>query len=582
MKKAKMIFYKIIISLILIITLFNFSYINKSHAAVSSEFINGVSNLSGGIVSILITGYKLKFVGLGYGISLFTTRLANAWGINPDYADYAGSEANSDSLFITPLSIFFNKYYITDVNFFEIKNDMKDNVKILRSNVAKWFFIFRNIAAAALLVICIYVGLRMALATVAEQEAKYKKMLVDWVVSLVLIFVMQYIIIAIIMINEVLVKTLARAFTITGDGVSNIMLELGIKAVLPGVSSIGALLVYAALILMTMIFLITYISRMIKVGFLIVCSPMVTITYSIDRMGDGKAQSLTAWFKEFLYTVLIQPFHCILYYTFSSVAFELISGSWFNFAEYNYIVNGCFAVICLIFIFTAEKTIKHIFGFQDDGKASFAAGLATGMVAVNAIQKTGGGLRKSYNALQKGRVKLGKDLKDKNTLMGKFANSKAAEKIANSSIVQTPKNIASTVAKGSKELAENVSNAVNSTAAVQGLKGAIGGVKKTAGKFYYGKDANHKGLKDILEMRKKLPLSGLRMSHAIGTYAAMYSLLSGKGPMESYAMYEASKNASQELINSSNGRIAMGEAENVKRIIEEKVEESNEAIVEAN
>ena len=66
MKKAKMIFYKIIISLILIITLFNFSYINKSHAAVSSEFVNGVSNLSGGIVSILITGNKLKFVGLGY------------------------------------------------------------------------------------------------------------------------------------------------------------------------------------------------------------------------------------------------------------------------------------------------------------------------------------------------------------------------------------------------------------------------------------------------------------------------------------------------------------------------------------
>ena len=582
MKKVKMIVYKIIVSLILIITLFNFSYINKSHAAVSSEFVNGVSNLSGGIVSILITGYKLKLVGLGYAMSTITTRLANSWGKNPDYKDYAGSEANSDNLFITPLSIFFNKYYLTDINFFEIKDNMNDDIKVLRSNVAKWFYIFRNIAAAALLVICIYVGMRMALSTIAEQEAKYKKMLIDWVVSLVLIFVMEYIIIFVIMLNEVLVKTLARAFSITGDGVSNIMLELGIKAVLPGVSSLGALLVYSALVLMTIIFLITYITRMIKVGFLIVCSPMVTITYSIDRMGDGKAQSLAAWFKEFLYTVLIQPFHCILYYTFSSVAFELINGSWFDFAEYNYIVNGCFAVICLIFIFSAEKTIRHIFNFQDDGKASFAAGIATGMVAINAIQKTGGGLRKTYNSAVKGSAKLAENLKDKNTLLGKMANSKVATSISNSSFVRMPKNVVSSVADSSKNMLGNVANMVNDTAAVQGLKTAISGVKKTAGKFYYGKDENHKGLKDILEMRKKLPLSGLKMSHAIGTYAAMYSLLSGKGPMESFAMYESSKNASQELINSSNYRIAKGESDNVRKIIEEKVEQSNEAISEAN
>ena len=55
-----------------------------------------------------------------------------------------------------------------------------------------------------------------------------------------------------------------------------------------------------------------YIKRMLTVGFLIVIAPLITITYSIDKMGDGKSQALNAWLKEFIYNVLIQTFHCII------------------------------------------------------------------------------------------------------------------------------------------------------------------------------------------------------------------------------------------------------------------------------
>lgn len=48
----------------------------------------------------------------------------------------------------------------------------------------------------------------MALSTVASEEAKYKKMLVDWVTSLALLFVLHYIILLVININSALVKTL--------------------------------------------------------------------------------------------------------------------------------------------------------------------------------------------------------------------------------------------------------------------------------------------------------------------------------------------------------------------------------------
>jgi hypothetical protein len=42
------------------------------------------------------------------------------------------------------------------------------------------------------------------------------------------------------------------------------------------------------------------------VGFLILISPLITISYAIDKMGDGRAQALNNWFKEFIYNVIIQ------------------------------------------------------------------------------------------------------------------------------------------------------------------------------------------------------------------------------------------------------------------------------------
>ena len=48
-----------------------------------------------------------------------------------------------------------------------------------------------------------------------------------------------------------------------------------------------------------------YIKRMITVAFLILISPIITITYSIDKAGNGKAEAFSTWLREFLHNVLI-------------------------------------------------------------------------------------------------------------------------------------------------------------------------------------------------------------------------------------------------------------------------------------
>lgn len=292
--------------------------------------------------------------------------------------------------------ILFNESKLTSINFFEIDSTTPGAIQTIRVNVATWYYVLRNLAIVILLGILIYVGIRMAISTVASDEAKYKKMLKDWVVSLALLFVLHYIMIFTINFNNILVDVICKArdsindrtagsivnaiedvsgadLSHTYDNALNVFFSNSFSV---GFSSgFGSAIIYVILTGVTIIFLIMYIKRMLTIGFLIIISPLITITYSIDKMGDGKSQALNAWLKEFVFNVLIQPFHCIVYIVFADVAMDLVVGD-------RTLASAVLAIIMIIFIFTAEKVVKKIFNFQASslGEAIASAGaIATGM-----------------------------------------------------------------------------------------------------------------------------------------------------------------------------------------------------------
>ena len=132
----------------------------------------------------------------------------------------------------------------------------------------------------------------------------------------------------------------------------------------------GALIVYCFLVGMTAAFLLMYIKRMLTIGFLIVISPLITITYSIDKAKDGKAQALNTWFREFMVTVLIQPFHCIIYLIFISTVLNTLGTK-------ASLTTMILAIICMRFMWTAEGIVKNIFNLKDNSGLGdmIAAGL---------------------------------------------------------------------------------------------------------------------------------------------------------------------------------------------------------------
>lgn len=554
----KKIISKILIIFIVVVMMFEFILSsNVCNASVDLEnFINGATNLAGGIVSIIYWPKRITAVALSFVLDVLTAQLASESGVND-------SSGLADLFLITPFDIFFNKYKLLDVNFFDINGVASTTITYaFRTTVAQWYYAMRLIAITILMVILIYVGIRMVLSTTADDKAKFKKMLIDWCCSLALVFVLHYIAIFIIYCNDAIVAALKTSMTDLSaeNQLSNVLIDIGLRGILGvGITSIAAVLVFIFIVFQTIAFLIAYINRVLKVGFLLIISPLITLTYSIDKMGDGKAQALGAWLKEFIYTILIQPFHCIMYMAFVRPAITLLIGnggtalekaggilgiSTLLSPEYNQLVNGILAILCLKFINDGEKIVRKIFGFQDDNSStSMAAGMAVGMLAVKNAQKIGTSARKGVNTLKNTTGRIGTALKT-DAKNGVFGN-KLQEKAINWDKAEN-------VEARQKKRDEKKNKFSESF-----LGRKINGAKSVKGKLVNA--ANQKGIKGLAakqllkhnSLSSTLGMMGAAMAYSTGSTDALTAIGTGT----------AIQKGSQELFSSSDNNLANNEVQ---------------------
>lgn len=428
---------KMLVSIILVIFMTNFLTSNFCVYAEDEETIiqkleNGVviatdvledalSVVFGTVIGLLTKPVRALALGLADGLDDITADLAYSQGtVNPDgsikpdtiwkdlgEAGGALLETATLGLFtfkpsISPFDILFNKIALVDIDFFNIPQEGPGSNKIIRNlrlSIAGWYYIMRNIAAVILLCVLIYVGIRMAISTVASDKAAFKKMLVDWVCSLALIFLIQYIIIFTISVNSAMVRALQDMAGEDPIILANSMQSIKMTAKnWFTIDSIAATIVYCMLIGQTLSLLFTYINRMLKVAFLIIISPLITLTYSMDKMGDGKAQALGTWLKEFIYTVIIQSFHCIIYMVFIKMAVSILDS---GLAESYNLAGSFLAVMCVKFTKDAEKILGKIFKFGDStSDASLGVGMALSAAALSKAKGMGKGTVKAVNGVR--------------------------------------------------------------------------------------------------------------------------------------------------------------------------------------
>lgn len=316
-----------------------------------------IINYAIGIPALIV---RMPFVGLAHMAEDIVS--ATVQVISEDEADRE----------MTLEKIIFNEVPIFDINIFDFNeaggkaltnNTEGENVIIsLRKNIAIWYAAFRNLVIAILFVILIYLGIRMAITSIAEEKAHYKKMLVDWFISFVIVMVIHYFLVIVLGLNDHIIKALKESVQSTDIGsVYEKVKELAYGSVKFTEGWYGTIM-YIALIWFMVKFAWKYAKRMLTGYILIMLSPLVAISYALDKIRDNKAQSLGKWMKEIAYTILIQAVHCLIYVTFvSGIIAQIIAG------ESNILqVIGVtvLLVIAIKFMETAENIFKTIFGFE--------------------------------------------------------------------------------------------------------------------------------------------------------------------------------------------------------------------------
>lgn len=366
---------------------------------ILSGIFGGIGWLIDGIVGIISKIIQIPLLLIGMGIQGILTGIATI-------------EGSTIQGFITPDDIFFNRVGLTNINFFDLGRP-NSVVYVIRTNIATWYYILQILAIIILLVVLIYVGIRMAISTVASDQAKYKKMLTDWAMSFALLFFLGYIIMFTLEANNALVDMLGQASRVTiGNGV---VTQLALDIVTGGATkSWAAFIVYFALIGMTTAFLLAYLKRMLTIGFLIIISPLITITYSIDKMKDGQAQALNTWLREFMFGVLIQPFHIIIYLVFVSTTLDLLSTG-------PSLAKMFLAIITMGFIWTAEKIVKEIFGLKN------ATSMGETLAAMGIVREIGNAASKAAKTAASAGGKVASRTKFGQNIQQKIGNTKLGQ-----------------------------------------------------------------------------------------------------------------------------------------------------------
>ena len=305
-----------------------------------------------------------------------------------------------------PEAIFENEVPALDANFInptkwgdKVQNDRSIAIQ-LQKTISSWYNALRNLVIVGLLSILVYVGIRMMITSVASDKAKYKQMFMDWLIALCLVFFLHYIMNFTMTVTQMITDGIKGAsdveIVITDDDgnstlefVTNLTgacrMQVQYQDLMKGTIY---LILYIALIVYTIKFTWQYLKRAITMAFLTLMAPVVTLTYPIDKMGDGKSQAFNMWLKEYIFNALLQPFHLIIYSIFVGSAMDLA------------VNNPIYAIFAMASIGPAEKLLRKFFNFDkmQSGGNSFAGGFG-GAAAFNAVkgvvsrgaQRLGGG-----------------------------------------------------------------------------------------------------------------------------------------------------------------------------------------------
>lgn len=383
---------KLLVSMLVILTLFNFIFssgLKKSGGIVFADPTTSGdpnANPSTDPADVRNTSKTERQEKIDSLVSARTNGLAEAIGwamwsyivsgfgmaqeILYSLASSGGLNTSDVSSYITPLDIFFNKFTLVDINIFSTTNsegeelDSDSLVYKLRVNAAFWYFIFRSIALGFLLIMLIINLIKaVSVSSSIDQKTVAKKSLKDWLFSLILVLFMHILIIFIINLNEIIIGIIGD---VSGKSEIGDIMDSMVEACFSESFLLRAasLVAYALMILQTVKYLLIYIQRFLTTLFLVMISPIIPVWYSTAKTIGGRSAALHGWFREFIFNVVLQILHCVIYVVMVSVAMTALVSNTTEIAQVGDVAAAIIAILSLFFIGHAERLLKDILGFN--------------------------------------------------------------------------------------------------------------------------------------------------------------------------------------------------------------------------
>lgn len=120
---------------------------------------------------------------------------------------------------------------------------------------------------------------------------------------------------------------------------------------------------------------IIYFKRLFMVAILIAIFPLIMMSYAIDKMGDGKSQTLSLWFKELLSNIFLQSVHAIIYVVLIEMGLEIYA----NDTTKN---NWMLLMASVFMLIPAEALLKDIFGLNGSTTGKLGGALMGSLTAI--------------------------------------------------------------------------------------------------------------------------------------------------------------------------------------------------------
>lgn len=300
------------------------------------------------------------------------------------------------NLLLSPDDIFSNRVQVTNANIFSDKfsedgklslsdwNLFNHLMKQLKQAVAQLYYIMRNLAIVILLSLLIYTGIRIVLASSnAGEKAKWKMLLYDWIKALALVMFVHIIMIGVFYVSEIITDGLQSTLMSDNTIVTEIRRNFDSTSVLDAVGNIIYVIMYGYITYLTIVFLISYFKRLFYIMAMIIIAPLIGSLYALGRTGKER---FNKWFKEFVWGVMVQPFHMLIYSILVLIPIKIMNSSGITVGSgvfethFGTFDAQIYALIAISMIRPIEKYMRGIVGFGEtalDNVASFDSGKAT-------------------------------------------------------------------------------------------------------------------------------------------------------------------------------------------------------------